>query len=209
MEVLVCRERHMVVSRWGAAIPRAVMADLEASPTEAAAREDLLDFREEAVSRAAVVGQAVMVGLVDPRGEVDPPGTPDPPAEEDNRRAAEEAAVRGGQEPGEDRRGRLEIQTGQAARQLTEASRLEFPEQRTMSSWRPSGSWRLRSPRWLRPRSTRLLCRRVLVVSPRSGPNSLEILRPFSRSTRTSSGKPTGRTSEHGVNSLTSSRSAL
>ena len=209
MEVLVCRERHMAVSRWGAATPRAAMADLEASPTGDAAREDLLDFREEAVSRAAVVGQAVTVGLVDPRGEVDPPGTPDPPAEEDNRRAAEEAAARGGQELGEGRRGRLEIRTDQAARRLMEAFRLEYPERRTLSSWRPSSSWRLRSLRWLRPRSTRSLCRRVPVGSPRSGPNSLGTLRPSSRSTRTSSGKPTGRTSERGASSLISSRSAL
>ena len=105
----------MAVSRWGAVIPRAAMADPEAFPMGDAAREDLLDFREEAVSRAAVVGQAVTVGLADPRGEVDPPGTLDPPAEEDNRRAAEEAVILGDQELGEDRRGRLEILMGQVA----------------------------------------------------------------------------------------------
>ena len=102
-----------------------------------AAREDLLDFREEAVSRAVVVGQAVMVGLADPRGEADLPGTLDPPAEEDNRRAAEEAVILGDQELGEDRRGRLEIQVDRAARRSTEASRLERPGRRTLSSWRP------------------------------------------------------------------------
>ena len=66
-----CRESHMAVSRQGAATLRAAMADLGASPTGDAAREDPMDFREEAVSRVAVVGQAVTVGLVDPRGEVD------------------------------------------------------------------------------------------------------------------------------------------
>ena len=126
----------MAVSRWGAAIPRAAMADLEASPMGDAAREDLLDFREEAVSRAVVVGQAVMVGLADPRGEVDPPETLDPPAEEDNRREAEEAVILGDQELGEDRRGRLETPVGQAARRSTEASRRERPDRRTRSSWR-------------------------------------------------------------------------
>ena len=53
-----CRERHMAVSRQGAATLRAAMADLGASPTGDAAREDLLDFREVVVSRAAVVGPA-------------------------------------------------------------------------------------------------------------------------------------------------------
>ena len=100
------------------------------------AREDLLDFREEAAPRAVVVGQAVMVGLADPRGEVDPPETLDPPAEEDNRREAEEAVILGDQELGEDRRGRLETPVDQAARRSMEASRRERPDRRTRSSWR-------------------------------------------------------------------------